>query len=86
MSRSKRKSSSDVAGTTVLFKVLCCKIKNGYFLCLFFMYYSCEKYYKPITVQHYIADFVSWVRRLTLLDLRTNWTYESTLRMEPVRM
>ena len=32
------------------------------------MYYLCEKYYKPITV-HYIADCVSWVPRLTLLDL-----------------
>ena len=33
------------------------------------MYYLCEKYYKPITVQYYIADSVSWVPRLTLLDL-----------------
>ena len=36
------------------------------------MYYLCEKYYKPITVQYYIADCVSWVSRLTLLDLLTN--------------
>ena len=36
------------------------------------MYYLCEKYHKPITVQYYIADCVSWVPRLTLLDLRTN--------------
>ena len=43
-------------------------------LCLFFMYYLCEKYYKPITVQYYIADCVSWVPRLTLLGLRTYWT------------
>ena len=35
------------------------------------MYYLCEKYYKPIIVQYYIADCVSWVPRLTLLDLRT---------------
>ena len=27
----------------------------------FFMYYLCEKYYKPITGQYYIADCVSWV-------------------------
>ena len=27
------------------------------------------KYYKPITVQYYIADGVSWVPRLALLDL-----------------
>ena len=32
------------------------------------MYYLCEKYYKPITVQYYmLADYVSWVPRLTLL-------------------
>ena len=54
--------------TTVLFKVLYCKIKNV-FKILFFMYYLCEKYYKSITVQYYIADCVSWVSRLTLLDL-----------------
>ena len=56
------------------------------------MNYLCEKYYKPITVglygtvQYYIADCVSWVPRLILLDLRTNWTYERTLRMELIRM
>ena len=33
------------------------------------MYYLCGKYYKPITVQYCIADCVSWVPRLTLLDL-----------------
>ena len=37
------------------------------------MYHLCEKYYKPITVQYYIADCASWVPRLTLLDLQTNW-------------
>ena len=31
-----------------------CKIKNV----LFFMYYLCEKHYKPITVQHYTTDCV----------------------------
>ena len=59
-----------------------CRINNVCFLvcvCLFFMYYLCEKYYKPIIVQFYIADLVSWVPRLTLLDLGTNWTYERTL-------
>ena len=40
-------------------------------MCLFvFLYYLCEKCYKPITVQYYIADCVSWVSRLTLLDLQ----------------
>ena len=63
--------------------VLYCKIKNV----LFFAFNTlCEKCYKPITVQYYIADCVSWVPRLTLLDLRTNWTYKHTLRMELVRM
>ena len=33
------------------------------------MYYLCEKDYKPITIQYYIADCVSWVPRLILLDL-----------------
>ena len=45
-----------------------------FYLCLFFMYYLCEQFYKPITVQYSIASCVSWVRRLTLLYLWTNWT------------
>ena len=49
-------------------------LKMLYFLCLFFMYYLHEKYYKPIIVQYYIANCVSWVTRLTWLDLQTNWT------------
>ena len=31
------------------------------------------------THTHCIADCVSWVPRLTLLDLRTNWTYACPL-------
>ena len=50
------------------------------------MYYLCEKYYKLITVQYDIADCVSWVPRLSLLDLRTKWTYACALRTELVRM
>ena len=49
--------------TTVLFKALSCKIRNVFFIfcaCLFFMHYLHEKYYKPITVQYYIAKWVSW--------------------------
>ena len=46
------------------------------------MYYLCEKYYKPITVQYYRANCVCWVPRLTSLDLRTIWTYHCTLRIE----
>ena len=55
------------------------------FLCLSVMYYLCEKYYKPIPVQYYIAYCVSWVPRLALLDL-INWAYEYTLKTEFVRM
>ena len=33
------------------------------------MYYFYEKYYKPITAQYYITNGVSWLPRLTLLDL-----------------
>ena len=50
------------------------------------MYYLCENYYKPITVQYYIADCISWGPSLTLLDLRTDWTYEHALRTELVRI
>ena len=31
----------------------------------------CEEYYKPVKVQCYIADYVSWVPRLTFLDLQS---------------
>ena len=58
-----------VAGTTVFFKALYCKIKSLFFIfcvCLFFMYYLREKYYKPIPLQYYRADCVSWVPRLTV--------------------
>ena len=50
------------------------RLKTFSFFVCFLMYYLCEKYYKPITIQYYIADCVSWVPRLTLLDLGTNWT------------
>ena len=35
-------------------------------MCVYYLY---EKYYKPIIGQYCIADCVSWVPRLTLLDL-----------------
>ena len=57
-----------------------------FIFCLFFMYDLCEKYYKPIIVQYYIVDCVSWVPGLTLSDLWTNWTYTFTLRMELICM
>ena len=65
--------------TTVLCKVLYSKMKNVHFLCLFLMYDLCKKYYKLNTVQYYTADYVSCVTKLTLLDLRTNWTHETEL-------
>ena len=40
-----------------------------YFLCLFLVYYLCEKHCKLIIVQYYIADGISW---LILLDFWTN--------------
>ena len=42
------------------------------------MYSLCEKYYKSITEQYYLADCISWVPRLTLLNWWThfgNWTH-----------
>ena len=62
------------------------KMFSLFFVCLFFMYYLCEKYYKPIRIQYYIANRVSWVARLTLLNLRTHWTYKCALGMELVHM
>ena len=50
------------------------------------MYCLCEKYYKLVTVQYYVADFVIWVPGLTLLDLQTSWTYEGSLGTELVCM
>ena len=38
------------------------------FFVFVFIWYLCEKYYKPITVQYYIAKCVSWAPGLTLLD------------------
>ena len=56
--------SGDIADTTVFSKVLYCKVRNVFFLCLF-MYYFCEKY-KPIIEQYHIASCISWVSGLTL--------------------
>ena len=72
----------------VVFKELYCKIKNIVFIfvCVFFVYYLCEQYYKLIMIQYYIADPVSWVPRLTLLDLQTSWTYECVLGIELIYM
>ena len=49
------------------------------------MYYLCEKYYKPLTVQYCVVDLGGYLG-LTLLDLQTNRTYEHALGMELIRM
>ena len=43
------------------------------------MYYLCEKHHKPIVVQQCIASCVSWVPKLTFLNLQTHWIYECTM-------
>ena len=54
---------------------------------MFFVFLvSLYEKYKSITVQYYITSCVSWVPRLTLLDLWTNLTYECILEMEHVHM
>ena len=44
--------------------------------------------HRPITVQCYrIAECVSWIPRLTLLNLETSWTYEEhVLGIELIHM
>ena len=49
------------------------------FIC-FFIHYLC------IAAQYYVANCVSWVPRLTLFALWTNWTYEHALGMELIRV
>ena len=50
--------------TMVVFKVVYYEIKT-----FIFYLFLCEKYYKPVTVPCYIANYVSWLPRLTSLDL-----------------
>ena len=47
---------------------------NLFCVCLLFVYYLCEKYYKAITVRYHIANGISWVTRLTLLVLQSGLT------------
>ena len=52
-----------------------------------FLYIICVKsIINLFIVQYYIADCVSCVCRLILLDLRTNWTYKHVLGTELVLM
>ena len=56
------------------------------------MYFLCEKYHKPITVQYYIAIVLFGLANLvgqlwpTLLHLWTNWTHERALGTERISM
>ena len=50
--------------------------KMTYFLCLLCIVW--KVLYRRIRVKYYIANCVSWVPRLALLDLQINWTYERT--------
>ena len=45
------------------------KMFSLFFVFIFYILFV-RKYYKPITVQYYITSCVSWVPRLTLLDLQ----------------
>ena len=47
-------------------------VKNDLFF-VFVFYVLCEKYYIDV-LKYYIANCVSWVPRLTLLDLQIDWT------------
>ena len=55
-------------------------------MCLFFMYYLYEKYFKSVTIQYYVVDCVGWIPRPTLLNLETSWTYKHALGMELIHM
>lgn len=68
----------DVAGTLLYFTGYCTVRLKLFHLFFAFRYNLCLKYYKPITVQDNIANCVSWVSRLALMDLLTHWTYESS--------
>ena len=67
--------------TVLLYFSRYCTVRLKMFIfcvCFLWTYYLCEKYYKPITVWYNIADCISWVPRLTLLDLTNKldlWTH-----------
>lgn len=62
-----------VAGTMLYFSSYCTvrlKMFSLFPVCVcLFIYYLCEKHYKSIPVQYYMTDCITWVPRLTLLDL-----------------
>ena len=54
--------------TTVVFKVLSCKVKNVLFLCLSLCIICVKAIINLLQCSIYIPDCISWVPRLTLLD------------------
>ena len=60
------------------------RLKMFYFLCSFLCMYICIIHARSITnlwqYSTITAGCISWVPRLTLLDLQTNWSYDCTLR------
>ena len=72
----------------VLFKALYWKIQKCFLYSLYLLLFIiCVK--SIINVLQYnsiIADYASWVPKLTLLDLQTNWTYKHTLGKEIIHM
>ena len=54
--------------TVLLYFSRYCTVRLKMFIfcvCFLWTYYLCEKYYKPITVQYYIADCVCWTYKQT---------------------
>ena len=72
--------------TTAHFKGCAVRLKMFSLFFVFFYVLFAWKYFKPITVQYYTANCVSWVPGLTLLDLQTNWTYQHALEAEFVNI
>ena len=55
--------------TAVLFKVLHCKIEKVSFILCVFIFYLCEKYYKPLSVEFSRQEYWSGLPFLTPGDL-----------------
>jgi len=71
MSGSKHQSSGDVAGTTVLFKALCCRIKClSFCLCIICV----ESIINLLHYSSYTADRVSWLPNfIGLKNMLSEW-------------
>ena len=61
----------------LLYSSRCCAVRSkmlSVFLC-FSLYYFCDKYYKPIMVQHYIANCVGLMGKRDLCGLGTRFLF-----------